>query len=80
MYADVIVIVDGAVEDEECFRDYLVMAEFVQTIADEAASHGYPTEIYVVHHEHDDLGPDEECACVQHLSDHRPKYAYNEQG
>jgi hypothetical protein len=75
MYADVSVIVDGALGESETFTDYLLLEEYVRTIEEEAAGHGYPTEVYVVEHNHA-LDVDD-CACVQYLTDHHPQYAYN---
>jgi hypothetical protein len=75
MYAEVSVIVDGALEEAETFHDYLLLEEYVRTIESDAADHGYPTEVYVVAHDH---SPDvDECGCVQYLQDHKPQYAYN---
>jgi hypothetical protein len=42
MYADVSVIVDGALGESETFTDYLLLEEYVRTIEEEAAGHGYP--------------------------------------
>jgi hypothetical protein len=72
-YAEVTVIVDGAVEQEETFHDYLLMDEFINGIREEARGDGYPTEIRVLEHGHADDG--EECACAQYKTDHHPRYA-----
>lgn len=73
MYADVTVVVDGAVEEEERFTDETLMLDYVRTLEDEAAGHGYPVEVFILRHEHEPR----ECECVQFLQDHKPAYRFN---
>ncbi len=77
MYVDASVVVEGAVEEDATFHDYLLFEEWLRGVEEDAAGHGYLTEVYVIEHEHDDLKEDEECACVQYLTDHHPAYVYN---
>ena len=70
MYADVTVIVDGAVGTEDTFYDYALMEQFIDTIRDEAMGDGYPTDVYIQYHEHDMT--DNECICAQYETDHHP--------
>lgn len=65
-YADVTVIVDGALETEARFHDYLLMNHHIAEEQAEAISHGYPTEIYVQYHEH----AEGECECAQYHHPH----------
>jgi hypothetical protein len=76
MYVDIDIIVDGALERSETFHDYLLFEEFISQEKEEAEGHGYLTEVYVVEHNHPQ--EDEECACVQYLTDHHPLYTWNE--
>jgi hypothetical protein len=77
-YAEVTVIVDGAVEQEETFHDYLLMNAFIDGVREDAAGDGYPTEVYVMEHEHDETG--QECSCAQYVADHHPRHAWNMDG
>lgn len=74
-YADVTVIIDGAVEEEHTFSDEAFMLDYIRTIQDEAGSHGYLTEVYILNHEHSLT--DDECGCVEYLQDHSPAYRFN---
>lgn len=73
-YADLDVIVDGALEESVTFHDETVMREYISEIEEEAKDHGYPTEVFVVFHEHED---NIECECVQYLTDHHPYVTFN---
>lgn len=75
MYAEVTVIVDGAVEQTEIFHDQALLNQFVDGVREDAESDGYPTEVYVQYHEHDLTS--QECECAQYETDHHPAYAYN---
>ncbi len=77
MYLDASVIVDGALEEDSTFHDYLVFEAWLEGVKEDAASHGYLTEVFVVEHDHADLEQDEECACVQYLTDHHPYLTLN---
>ncbi len=74
-YATVTVMVDGALEDECDIHDYLLLEEFISSIGDEAIGHGYPTELFVLHHEHANTG--DECHCIQYAQDLRPTHVWN---
>ena len=73
-YDDVSVVVDGALEEERTIHDYLLLEEYVAAVKDDAIGHGYPTQIYVLHHEHN-YSPDHDCECVQYVTDHLPYWS-----
>ena len=73
-YADVSVIVDGALEEERTFHDETLMNDYLRQIKDEAAADGIRTEVYVLWHEHDDM---DECECIQYVTDHHPYAVYD---
>lgn len=77
VYADVTVIVDGALEKEEIFHDYALMDDFIEKEVEDAESDGYPTEIFVLYHSHEDLKDGEECQCIQFEQDHKPYRTVN---
>lgn len=79
-YADVTVVVDGAEESCETFHDETLLREHIDQVREDARGDGYPTEVYVLYHEHSDLPDDGECACVQYVTDHKPAYAWNVDG
>jgi len=76
MYLDASVIVDGALEEDARFHDYLVFEEWLNGVEEDANSHGYLTEVYTIEHDHEES--DEECSCAQYLTDHHPSYIYNQ--
>lgn len=70
MFVTVTVIVDGALEEEETFRDYLLFDHYLSSLKEDAASHGYPTDVFALYHLHDeDAG---HCECIQFETDHSP--------
>jgi hypothetical protein len=73
-HAAVTVIVDGALDQEEVFTDYLRLEEFLSQVGDDAESDGYLTEVFVLEHDHE-IGI--ECECAQYALDHRPTYVFN---
>lgn len=75
VYAELTVVVDGAVESEETFTDYLLMDERVREIGEDAQGDGYPTEVFIQYHEHDIT--DGECLCVQYETDRKPAHSWN---
>jgi hypothetical protein len=81
-YAEVSVIVDGALDAEVMFTDETLMLAYLASVGAEAESDGLPTEVYVLWHDHPlydeavDLDYDD-CACVQYVSDHHPDYSWN---
>lgn len=78
MYADVDIVVDGAVESTNRFYDETLMAHFIDQEIEFAKGDGLPLEIYVQFHEHTDHDPDVEgCSCNQYVTDGRPKYVFN---
>jgi hypothetical protein len=78
MFAEVTVVVDGALEAEERFRDEIAMRQFIMDIESDAEGDGVRTEVFVLYHGHD-LDVDD-CACIQYELDHRPKYIFNGDG
>ncbi len=76
MYLDASVVVDGALEEDSTFYDYLFFEEWLRGVEEDAESHGYLTEIYVVEHAHS-VEDGADCACVQYLTDHHPYRTFN---
>jgi len=76
MYIDASVIVDGALEEDATFTDYLVFEDWLKGIERDARSHGYRTEVYVIEHAHP-LEDGADCACVQYLTSHHPAHVFN---
>jgi hypothetical protein len=72
MYADLTIIVDGALDSEETYSDDLLLWHAIEYHKDDAKSHGYPTAIYVQYHEHEQ-GPD--CECSQYEQSHQPLWS-----
>jgi hypothetical protein len=74
-YAEVTVIVDGALDESATFTDETALAEFLASQHTAAQADGLPTEVYVLWHDH--AMSDQECCCVQYVSDHHPDYSWN---
>ncbi len=74
-YAEVEVIVNGALEETEYFHDETLMHSFINEIKREATDHGYSTDIYVLWHGHN--MDSEECFCSQYQIDGRPVLCLN---
>jgi hypothetical protein len=72
-YADVSVVVDGALEEEHRFTDEALMTDYIRTVQDEAEGHGYRTEVFILEHDHEPA----ECECIQYVQDHKPAYTFN---
>lgn len=78
MFADVDIVVDGALESTTRFYDEILMREFLDAEIEMAEGDGLPLEIFVMFHEHSDHDEDmDDCACVQFATDGRPKYVFN---
>ena len=77
MYAEVTVLVEGALEEVETFTEEAKLDDYIETWREDAEGSGYPCEVFVTYHEHRPLDADEECHCHQYLTDHRPTYAWN---
>ena len=75
MYADLTVIVAGAVDEADSYFDQTLLDERIAEIKTESAADGYRTEIYVRYHDHDIS--EEDCACAQYEQDGRPTYVFN---
>ena len=69
MYQTITVIVDGALEEEVDFTDYLRAEAYLEEIRADSIAHGYPTEIYILEHYH---LPGDDCQCIQYETDLRP--------
>lgn len=72
-YADVAVVVDGAIDQEEVFHDYLLMDAFIEETLEEAEADGFSVEIFILYHEH---APNPDCCCAQYAADHKPAHTY----
>lgn len=77
-YWDVQVIIDGALERQETVyseKEVKLLAEDEEL---NARDHGRLTEVFVIHHAHPEPGPDDDdCGCVEYLTDHFPEYTFN---
>ncbi len=73
-YSEVTTIVDGAVDEEATFFDYLLQDKYIEEVKADALGHGYPTDIFVMYHEHDPS----ECECIQDLHDYSPLWSSEE--
>lgn len=78
MYAEVTVIVDGALDQEHTFDDYQVMQEYIDILRDLSMDDGQATEVYIQYHDHGIS--DDECMCAQYETDHKPAYSWNAEG
>lgn len=74
MYAELSIVVNGALESTEIYFDETLLNEAISYFKEDAESHGYPTQVYVSYHDH---SPDIECECAQYETDHHPAYEYN---
>src|SRR5262245_40894860 len=74
-YADVSIIVEGALEEEQRLHTDAEVDELVTRVEREAKADGLETEVYVLWHDHDEA--DEECACIQYAQDHHPYASFN---
>ena len=69
MYAELSVIIDGALDEDATFYDETLLSAWLDGLQEDANSDGYTREVYRVDHEHD---YSDECECVQYLTDHHP--------
>lgn len=78
-FCDVEVIVDGVIDQVEHFSDETLLREFISEVREDAAGDGYPTEIYIQYHDHDEIGGGHpfECNCAQYAQSHKPAYTFN---
>jgi hypothetical protein len=77
-YAEVTVIVAGALESEEITFNQHDLDEFIATVREAAEIDGLPTEVHILHHDHDDpTGEDFSCECVQYEQSHKPAFTFN---
>ena len=77
MYVTISTVVEGALESEENFFDYLLVSEHLREIAEDAESSGYTIEVYALEHPHD---PAEECECIQYEQSLKPVITHNPDG
>ncbi len=73
-YAEVSVVVDGALEQNLTFHDATLMTAEIAEIVEEAKGDGYRTEVFVMFHEHNET---EDCECVQFEASHLPEVTIN---
>lgn len=71
-YAEVVVVVDGSIEETEIFHDYALEAEYIAQIEEEAMGHGYPVEVFIAYHEHA-----VSIECPQLATSNAPAYSFN---
>jgi hypothetical protein len=73
-HATTSLIVDGALEEEHTFHDETLLREYVSECERDAAGHGYPTQLFVIFHDHE---AGIECECIQFSQDHHPYAEWN---
>jgi hypothetical protein len=74
-YAEVEVIVEGALDIAETFTTERQVSKFIDKVQAEARYDGLHTEVYVLWHQHGMTT--EECGCAQYVTDHHPTYEWN---
>lgn len=72
-YADVSVIVEGALDQETTVKNETELQRYVAVLQIDANKQGFTAEVYVVWHEHEAYGNvDADCDCIQYVTDHSP--------
>ena len=69
MYADVFLVIEGALDEQSTFKDECALNDYIRTLQDEHKTEGWNGALYVLWHEHD---PQPDCGCSEYLTDHRP--------
>lgn len=78
MFTDVDIVVDGALESSDRFYDEAYLNFTLELECEDARQSGLPVEIYITFHEHSDHDEEmDDCACIQYVTDGRPKYVFN---
>lgn len=70
-YTEVTVVVDGALDKEETFRNPTGAQAYIEAIIAESKLDKVPTQIFKLDHDH---AEGEECECAQYVTDHKPIY------
>jgi hypothetical protein len=73
MYAEVTVLVDGAVDEEATFSDEAMLNDFLASVERGAQADGIRAEVFVLFHDH---SPGD-CECAQYVTDHKPYAVYD---
>ena len=76
-YAQVDVIVEGALDESETIFTDEALESFIQGIERVANEDHQHTEVYVLWHEHSPYI--DECGCAQYVTDHHPQYEFNKE-
>ena len=77
-YTEVSVVIDGWTDEVAEFTHDDFVDEFVETAHHAAMDHGYVTEVFLLVHDHDVLGEDEDdCECALLVTDHHPSFVWN---
>lgn len=73
-YTDVSVIWEGALDSEQSFTDEQsdAMEAFINAAKADAIASDDSVEIYTLYHDHD--MSEDDCVCVQYLTDHSPDW------
>lgn len=75
-YADVSIVVNGALDKEEvCYDEDAILSLVAELQADCERDEELQAQVFVLWHEHTNDG--EECECVQYLTDHHAAYTFN---
>ena len=78
-YTEFTVIADGAL-DEGLTLDWtderydVQQSQLLDSCERDAREQGIEINVYIIEHEHEHT--DEECACVQYLTDHNPAFTF----
>ncbi len=73
VHATVTTLVDGALDEEHTFYDYLVLDEYLTSLLTDLQGEGYDAEVYILHHDAHVVGA--ECECAQYSQDHTPYWS-----
>jgi hypothetical protein len=68
VYAEVTLVVEGAVEEEMFFYDGALLQGWIDNVDQEQQAEGWSGYLTVLWHDH----PMGDCECVQYVQDHRP--------
>lgn len=77
-YWQVDVIVDGALDSMDECETWAEVEAIIAKVEADAAEDGLLTEVYLLHHGHENDG--EECACASYTTDHYPYVTFNVEG
>lgn len=74
-YADVSVIVDGALEREEMITDETALTDYLAMVESDARDDGIRAEVWIIWHDHSPSV--DECSCAQYVTRHEANVVYD---